>query len=120
MIRSYEEFREKLADWGRLHLKRTETGVFMGEEAAEELWQRLGLEDYVERLYMLCRDDARGIAENEMGVDLVGLEGSGDLPDEFWATVQKGVEAGLGGCWDEVMRTALEEALLRAGIPIGD
>lgn len=119
MIRSYEEFREKLADWGRLHLKRTETGVFMGEEAAEDLWQRLDLEDYAERLYMLCRDDARGIAK-EMGVNLVALEQRDQLPEQFWATVKKGVEAGLGGCWDEVMRTALEEALLRAGIPIGD
>ena len=76
------------------------------EEGCRKVWDRLGLQDYVDRVYMLQRDDVRNTARNELGLDLDAI----DLPEDFWHDVEKGIESGLS-CWSEIVRTAIEEAL---------
>lgn len=115
-MNSYEEFRAavfKMID---------EVGPFYNSEKREvecrKLWERFGLQEYAERLYLLQRDDARGIAE-AMGVDLDALEASGQLPDHFWEDVQSVIEHGFES-WSEVVRTAIEHALSQGGIQLSD
>lgn len=76
------------------------------EPACRKLWELLGLQDYVDRVFMLQRDDVRHTALDEMGLDLDAI----DLPEDFWSKVQKGIESGLS-CSSVVIRTAIEEAL---------
>ena len=104
MIQSYEDFEVIVINW-LLDI----FGETASDEQLEPLWESLGLQDYVDRLYMLCRRDAHIVAKAEIGVDLDTL----CLPPDFWDNVQKGVESGLG-CWSEVMQTAVEEALREA------
>ena len=109
MIRSYEDFTEELLLWANVELREK-----LDREEVRKLWEILGMHDLTERLYLLQKDDACGVAE-EMGIDLNALEKGGKLPEHFWEDVQKGVESGLG-CWSEVLQTALEEALSATGI----
>lgn len=104
MIRDQQDFKDKVLQWCQHNV-----GECPEPKEVDVLWEILELQDYVERLYILSRDDARSQAE-EIGYNLDALEEQGLLPDNFWPDVQKGVESGLG-CWDEVMQTAVDEVL---------
>jgi len=115
-MRDYEEFREAIEALVNHHYPDAPRQIWVDgapmtiggirEEAYWEVWKRLGLQDYVDRVYMLGRDDVRGTARDELGIDLNTM----DLPEDFWHNVQKGIESGLS-CSSEVVRTAIEEAL---------
>lgn len=53
-------------------------------------------------LYILTEEDAQNVAQEEFETTLT---------DEQMYMVKKGVESGLGFCWHDIMRTAVEEAI---------
>lgn len=55
-----------------------------------------------ETLYILTEEDAQNVAREEFNAELT---------EEQMYMVKKGLESGLGICWHDIMRTAVEEAL---------
>lgn len=55
-----------------------------------------------ETLYILTEEDAQNVAQEEFDAKLT---------EEQMYMVKKGLESGLGFCWHDIMRTAVEEAL---------
>lgn len=55
-----------------------------------------------ETLYILTEEDAQNVAQKEFDTTLT---------EEEMYMVKKGIESGLGFCWYDIMKTAVEEAI---------
>ena len=76
------------------------------QDQYKAFWEKLGLGEYTQRLYIIVRDDVLNQAE-EMEIDL-----SEHKDDEtFWGMVQEYIEEGMELDWYVVVREAIRASL---------
>ena len=103
MAKYSEDFAGILFDWCAESLQDVPT-----TEQMQTLYDRLGLKDYAERVYLLTRDDVFSVMEDN---DLCLRCTKEDWPDAFWHDVTKRIEEGMGGCWYDAILAAVEDLL---------